>query len=65
MLPIVDAIAVFPGINLEGDGDILNNVMCIGNETEIANCPSDPIGPQSCASGHAGVRCRGNLQHVE
>ena len=62
----VDGAAVFPLVLECGGAAWLTNVMCIGNETSIIDCPSDPIGQQSCDEGqtHAGVRCRGNLHQL-
>ena len=42
-----------------GTGRIwLDNVQCVGNETILYACPSNPIGSQNCGhSEDAGVRC--------
>jgi deleted-in-malignant-brain-tumors protein 1 len=36
----------------------LDNVQCLGNETMLYHCPSNPVGAENCAhSEDAGVRC--------
>ena len=54
----------------EGEGPILlDDVICIGNEERLENCPSSGFGVSNCAHGEdAGVRCmsaapRGNLKN--
>ena len=45
----------------DGNGIIwLDEVMCLGNETELLDCPSNPIGINDCdSSDDVGVRCVG------
>ena len=49
-----------------GDGEIwLDNVMCSGNETSIADCTSNGFGSHNCNHNEdAGVRCLAGLEFI-
>ena len=39
----------------------LDNVQCTGSESNLLECPSNPIGNENCDhTADAGVRCPGN-----